>query len=168
MTLIPAAKTAHRGPSRPTLIRTALGVSAAAIVGSAATDPGSAWYRKLSKPGFQPPPAAFPLAWTLLYADLAVISALALDNAPDERHATRTRRALSVDLVLNAGWSLVFFRAHRLGAATLIAAALTASSADLTRRAAAADRRGLALAPYPAWCAFATVLSAALWRRNRR
>ncbi|MEV0355148.1 TspO/MBR family protein [Nocardia sp. NPDC050697] len=150
------------------MARTTLGVATAAVVGSAATTPGSAWYRQLCKPRFQPPPAAFPVAWTLLYADLAVTSALALENAPDERYAERVQRALAANLVLNAGWSWVFFRGHRLGAATLTAAALTASSADLTRRVAAADRRGRALVAYPAWCAFATVLSAALWRRNRR
>jgi translocator protein len=49
------------------------------------------------------------------------------------------------------------------------AAALTLSSADLARRAAAADpRAGAALSPYPLWCAFATVLSAHIWRLNRR
>jgi tryptophan-rich sensory protein len=26
---------------------------------------------------------------------------------------------------------------------------------------------GVALAPYPAWCGFATVLSTAIWARNR-
>ncbi|WP_439951740.1 TspO/MBR family protein [Nocardia harenae] len=166
-TIAHAKKRPSRWPATAALARTTLGVATAAVVGSAATTPGSGWYQQLRKPRFQPPPAAFPVAWTLLYADLAVTSALAVENAPDERYAERVQRALAANLVLNAGWSWVFFRAHRLGAATLTAAALTASSADLTRRVAAADPRGRALAAYPAWCAFATVLSAALWGRNR-
>lgn len=157
----------HTWPSAGSLARTTLGVTTAAVVGSSATTTGSGWYRRLRKPAFQPPQAAFPVAWTLLYADLAVTSALALDNARDEEQAEALQRALAANLVLNAGWTWIFFRAHRLGAATLTAAALTASSADLTRRVAAADRRGRALVAYPAWCAFATALSAALWRRNR-
>ena len=44
---------------------------------------------------------------------------------------------------------------------------LTVSSADLARRVGAADRRaGLALTPYPVWCAFATALTVAIARRN--
>ena len=46
---------------------------------------------------------------------------------------------------------------------------LTASSADLTRRAAAV--RGAKAAPlglYPLWCAFATALSTHIWVLNRR
>ncbi|MEU8896092.1 TspO/MBR family protein [Nocardia sp. NPDC048505] len=146
---------------------TAAWVGAAAVIGSLASGPGGQWYRRLDKPAFQPPPVVFPIAWTLLYADIAATTALALDHTPDPAERRATRRALAANLVLNAGWTWLFFRAHRLGAATAGAAALTASGADLTRRVAAAHPRGRLLAPYPAWCAFATVLSASIWRRNR-
>ena len=44
---------------------------------------------------------------------------------------------------------------------------LAASSADLTRRTAAADpRAGAALLPYPLWCAFATLMSGHIWVLN--
>ena len=50
----------------------------------------------------------------------------------------------------------------------MAAAALTASSADLARRTAAVNPpAGAALAAYPAWCAFATVLSTSTWWLNR-
>ncbi|MFF0492031.1 TspO/MBR family protein [Nocardia sp. NPDC004068] len=148
------------------LAETGAGVAAAAAVGSLAAGTGSRWYQRVRKPWFQPPRAAFPIVWTLLYGDIAVTSARALDRAT-EAEARSLRRALAVNLVLNASWTWVFFRAHRLGAATAVAGALTASSADLARRVAAVDRSGRALVVYPGWCAFATVLSAALWRRNR-
>ncbi len=46
--------------------------------------------------------------------------------------------------------------------------ALTASSADLTRRAIATRGPvGAALGLYPAWCAFATLLSTRIWQLNR-
>ncbi|WP_338760139.1 TspO/MBR family protein [Nocardia vulneris] len=155
-----------RPPAPATLLRTGAAVAATALIGSAAAGPGSAWYRRVDKPGYQPPSAVFPIAWTLLYGDIAVTSAYALDNAaePEKRSL---RAALAVNLVLNASWSWVFFRAHRLGAATAVAAALTASSADLSRRVATTHPVGRACAAYPAWCAFATVLSAGIWRRNR-
>ena len=49
-----------------------------------------------------------------------------------------------------------------------VAALLAASSIDLARRAGAAGpgHRNFLL-PYAAWCSFATVLSAEIWRRNR-
>jgi tryptophan-rich sensory protein len=76
--------------------------------------------------------------------------------------------ALAVNLLLNAGWSWLFFGYHKLGASAVGAAVLTASSTDLVRRTAqATPRGGLALLPYPLWCGFATVLSAHIWRLNR-
>ncbi|WP_019347770.1 tryptophan-rich sensory protein, partial [Mycolicibacterium conceptionense] len=49
------------------------------------------------------------------------------------------------------------------------AAVLTASSADLTRRAVQAQGApGAILTPYPLWCAFATALSTRIWMLNRK
>lgn len=158
------------------LLRRALivggGVVATASLGSVASADGvsSRWYADLDLPPFQPPPQAFPVAWTLLYADLAVGATTAVGRlaAEDPQAARAYRRALVANLALNAAWSWTFFRWHRLGSATAVAAALATSSADLARRTrAVAPAAGTALAAYPAWCGFATVLSAAIWRRNR-
>jgi tryptophan-rich sensory protein len=113
----------------------------------------------------------FPIAWSTLYADIALTAAHTLDRleaAGRHEEATRYRRALAANLVLNAGWSWVFFRAHRLGPAAGVAALLAVSGADLVRRTAqVSPPAAAALAAYPAWCGFATVLSAEIWRRNR-
>jgi tryptophan-rich sensory protein len=151
---------------------TALGVAVAAGAGSVASaDAASWWYSRLRKPAYQPPPAAFPTVWTTLYADIAATSAVALDRFRATGQHDKARNyaaALEVNLLLNAGWSWLFFRYHKLGAAAVGAAALTASSADLVRRTAdASPRGGLALLPYPVWCGFATVLSTHIWRLNR-
>jgi len=151
---------------------TTMAVAAAAGTGSIASPRRvSAWYSGLRKPRYQPPRAAFPVVWTALYADIATTSAVAIDRFQAAgRHAEGRRyaAALGVNLLLNAGWSWLFFRYHKLGASALGAAVLTASSADLARRAAkASPRAGLALAPYPLWGAFATVLAAHVWRLNR-
>jgi tryptophan-rich sensory protein len=158
---------------RSTLAATTLAVAVAAGTGSIASPRRvPAWYSRLRKPAYQPPGAAFPVVWTALYADLATTSAVALDKLRATGQHDKARSyaaALSINLLLNAGWSWLFFRFHKLGASGLGAAALTLSSADLARRTAAADpRAGLALSPYPVWCAFATVLSAHIWRLNRR
>ncbi|OBG78451.1 MULTISPECIES: TspO/MBR family protein [unclassified Mycobacterium] len=155
-----------------TVAATGAAVAAAAGIGSVASAKGmTGWYARLRKPPYQPPGAAFPVVWTALYTDIAATSAVALDRlraAGQHDQANRYAAALGVNLALNAGWTWVFFRYHKLGAAALGAVVLTASSADLTRRAAQADEAAAAaLTPYPLWCAFATVLSTHIWWLNR-
>jgi len=57
------------------------------------------------------------------------------------------RQKLAANLILNAGWSWLFFKYQKLGASAIGAAVLAASSADLARRTAAADPRA-----GPRWC----------------
>lgn len=160
--------------------QSAAAVAATSVVGGLATDPDSRWYRSLDKPAWQPPAAAFPVVWTALYADIAAVSALTLeeldrraaeedeDGAGADEERSAYGRALALNLALNASWSLSFFRSHRPGLAAVHSAALAVSAADLARRAGRVrGTRGWALAPYAAWCGFATVLSAELARRNR-
>ena len=64
---------------------------------------------------------------------------------------------------------MLFWRGRSPGLAALESAALTASGGQLARQTARVNRpAGAALAPYVAWCGFATVLSAEIHRRNRR
>jgi benzodiazapine receptor len=157
---------------RKTIIGTGLAVMAAAAAGGVASRDGvEIWYSTIRKPGFVPPNAVFPIAWTALYTDIAATSAAAINRFRADGDDAKARAyigALGANLVLNAGWSWIFFGRHKLGLSTVAAAALAASSADLVRRAADADPKlGAALAPYPLWCGFATVMSAEIWRLNR-
>lgn len=153
-----------------TIASTSAAVAATAVAGSVGTSPDSRWYRGLDKPSFQPPGWVFPIAWTALYADIAAISALSLADLAEDGRDNEWRSyatALATNLVLNAVWSQIFFRAHRLRAAQVEAAVLAISSADLVRRSArVSPEKGVALAPYAAWTAFATVLSSALAQLN--
>jgi translocator protein len=153
---------------RRTLAGTTGAVVATAALGSVASkETSTVWYRTLRKPAIQPPAVAFPVVWTTLYAVIAGASAATLEQA-DRTSARSYRGALAANLALNASWSWVFFKAHRIGPAIDVAAALTASSGDLAKRSWGIDRRaGWALLPYVAWCGFATVLTGAIWRRNR-
>jgi translocator protein len=156
----------------PTLIATGLASAGAAAIGSIASKSGvETWYPTIAKPRYVPPNAVFPIAWTTLYADIAVTSASTIDRLRAEGDDAKTRgylAALTSNLVLNAGWSWLFFRLHKLGPSAIAAGALAISSADLARRTAQVNSKaGLALTPYPLWCTFATVMSADIWRLNR-
>jgi len=158
--------------NRSILAATSLAVAAAAGSGSIASNNAiPRWYSRLRKPSYQPPGAAFPTVWTALYGDIAATSAVTIDRFRTTGQHDKARdyaAALAMNLLLNAGWSWLFFGFHRLGASAVGAAALTASSADLVRRTAqATPRGGLALLPYPLWCGFATILSTHIWRLNR-
>lgn len=166
-----------RDHALPLVAATTAGVVAAAALGGAVTNPSERWYAALDKPAWQPPPAVFPIAWTALYAAIAATCSGALvqldeEAAEGDTGAAQKRdslaRALAVNLVLNASWSVLFFGLRRRGLATLESVALAGSSADLVRRVAATSRtRGAALAPYAAWTTFASALTTDLWRRNR-
>ncbi len=146
------------------LTAAAAGVTAA--VGALAVQPDTAWYRGLAKPPWQPPPPAFGLVWTPLYASIAWAGGHALRRA-----AGRQRRALAaslgVNLGLNATWNWLFFglRSPRAGLAGTVL--LDVSNAELIRRVGQVDTGAAgALLPYAAWCAFATALNADIARRN--
>lgn len=167
-------------------------VAATATVGTiASADVDSDWYRSLAKPNFQPPQKAFPIVWPALYGSIALASAGVLavkarkravakrreewgarPDAVQSAHEADTtrgyRRALLVNLVLNAGWSWMFFRRKDLDLALATAGGLAVSSTDLVRRAGRV-RPGLGwlLAPYAAWCTFAAVLTGSIRSLNR-
>ncbi len=158
--------------TKQSLAATSLAVVATAGIGTIGNRAQTAtWYPRLRKPAYVPPNAVFPVAWTSLYADIAATSATAIDRlraTGQHRKARQYTAALGANLVLNAGWSWLFFKYHKLGLAAVGAGVLAVSSADLARRTAdAAPGAGLALSPYPLWCAFATVMSAEIWRLNR-
>lgn len=157
---------------KSTVLATSLATTAAAVTGSVASRSSvDGWYRTIRKPRYVPPNVVFPVAWTSLYADIATTSAAVIDRLHDDKRDDEARSyavALGANLVLNAAWSWLFFANHKLGASAVGAGLLAASSADLARRAAGVDPKlGVALAPYPLWCAFATVMSTHIWRLNR-
>ncbi len=142
-----------------------------AVAGSLLTDTTSARYRRLRTPSWQPPGAVFPLVWTALYADLAVMGTTTIADAYERGDAPRGRStalALAANLALNVAWCGLFFRSRRRVVSTVTAAALAASSADLVRRAhREKPQRAWWLAPYAVWCGFATALNARIAQLNR-
>lgn len=152
------------------LAATAAATTTSAAIGALATTPESEWYLALDTPAWQPPPLAFPLVWTPLYADIAAVTATALTVLEQEgrvEEANALRRTLAANLVLNTGWSVLFWRSRQPWLSAIWCALLTAQSAHLARTVGEVDpwlRR--ALTAYPAWCGFATALNVSIALRN--
>lgn len=159
-------------PSLPRLAAAILPVALTVAVGTLSTGSNiEDWYATIEKPGFNPPNWAFPLAWTILYTMIAA-SLWRLVGARPAAGPSRTSWRLAVaaflvQLALNAAWTPVFFAAHRLGAALVVALAMLVTVLWTIRLSWRFDRLAAwLLVPYAAWVAFASVLNAAIWRMN--
>jgi benzodiazapine receptor len=126
------------------------------------------WYRTLEKPSWNPPDWVFGPVWTLLYVAMGV--ALVKVWRSDLRRG-EVRLALvlfAFQLVLNFGWSWIFFSLHAIGPAFVeIVALLIAILATLAAFARVKPSAAALLAPYLGWVSFATVLNATIWQLNR-
>ena len=117
------------------------------------------WFAALEKPGLMPPSWAFPVAWTILYILLGLVLAMIL-HARGAKGRGVLIALFAAQLLLNYGWSPLFFAAHQVEAALVVIlfmVALTIVLMALLRpvRPLAA----LLLAPYLAWLCLAAALN---------
>lgn len=125
------------------------------------------WYRTLHQPPFKPPDLAIPLAWAGLETLLAVSGYRLLRRRSSPRRS-RALAWLAGNVVGIGAWSRLFFGGRSLPASTVAAAALAGSGVGYVAAARKVDAPAAAAAvPYVAWVAFATLLTAEIWRRNR-
>lgn len=139
---------------------------AASILGGLATDL-SPWYYELHKPSWQPPDWLFAPVWITIFA-LAAISGLnAWRKAPDRSKRRRVVAVFYINLALNVGWSLLFFRLRRPDLALIEVLALWASILILMIMAWSYSRASSwLLLPYLTWVSFAAFLNFTIVRLN--
>lgn len=125
-------------------------------------EPGP-WYDALNKPSWTPPNWLFPVAWTILYAMIAVAGWLVWRRAG----FGPALAIWGVGLVLNGLWSYLMFGQQRIDLALVDIAALWVATAAFIWAALPIDlRAALLFAPYLAWVSFAAALNFAVWRMN--
>jgi tryptophan-rich sensory protein len=133
-----------------------LGFLSGQVGGSTAESP---WFAALTKPATFPPPLAFPIVWTALYALMGLAFALVC-AAWGARFRGAAIALFLVQLAINLAWSPVFFALHEIKVALAVilaldvAVLLTAALFWRVRRLAA-----WLLVPYLLWILFATVLN---------
>ena len=139
-------------------------VLAYAVLSVRWTSAGSAWYRTLPRPRWQPPDLVFGVIWPLNFGALAVAGlVVALERPP--RDGARWLLLLVASVGLALGWAHTFYVRHALGVAVLLlsgAAALTWLLLALTH--SLVPWAGWALVPYSTWLSVATALAVAYWR----
>lgn len=124
----------------------------------------TSWYQSLNQPWFTPPPWIFGPMWSVLYVLIGVAGSFLW-------HQRRTLMALWVifllQLVLNYGWSFVFFSWHQLGWAALHISVLWLLIVSFF---VIACRYQAVVAwlflPYCLWVTFAMVLNITIWQLN--
>lgn len=144
-------------------------VAGAAILGSQFTPAAGKigdWYASLKKPSFTPPGAAFPIAWTTLYA-LMAWSAFKVWKTPASKPRTAALGAWAAQLTLNAAWSPIFFGARQPKLAFADLVALQIAILAYTSLARKSDRPAAwMMLPYIGWVTFAGVLNLEIARLN--
>lgn len=123
------------------------------------------WYKSLSKPRWTPPNWLFPVAWSVLYVMIAVAGWMVWRASGENLGPALWVWVLQ--LLLNAGWSYVFFGRQDIGLALVTIAALWLSIAGFILLAWPVDESAsLLFVPYLVWVSFAAALNLSIRLRN--
>lgn len=124
------------------------------------------WYRRLDKPGFTPPDAAFGAVWPVLETGMAVGGYRLMRQEPSPRRNASIGLWI-VTTAMIGGWTQLFFRERALASSAVASGAMLATTTAYIATTHKVDRVAQATAvPLMGWLAFATVLATRVWQRN--
>ncbi len=145
---------------KPLIVSLFISLGAGAL-GAVLTKDSMEKYRNLYKPPFSPPGWVFPVVWTILFILMGIAAYLVyISDAPDKWVALKL---YVIQLLLNVGWSVIFFRlnAYQLAFAWLLLlwymVFLTAKEFYKIN-----TRAGILMIPYLIWLTFAAYLNLAI------
>lgn len=127
------------------------------------------WYPTLIKPSFNPPNWIFAPVWTSLYIMMGIAAGLVWNQITTHKEAvTKALQFFTIQLVLNALWSYLFFGLHNLILATIEVVLLWLMIFETYSQFAKINKMASYLMlPYLAWVSFASVLTASIWWLNQ-
>ena len=147
----------------------------AGIIGSVFTVSSvSTWYAVLEKPSLNPPAGVFGPVWTTLFVLMGIALFLVWKQYPKIRTNSRILKVWKiaivmffVQLVLNTGWSILFFGLKNPGLALIeIIILWLAIVVTMVWFYKISKPAAYLLAPYIAWVSFAVYLNYAIWTLN--
>ena len=125
------------------------------------------WYMEILKPEWTPPGWIFGPVWTMLYISMGI----ALWLVWESRGKTNIKLpliAFSIQLILNALWSWIFFGVHNLFVSVIeILFLLTMIIGTIYLFMKIKKVAGLILIPYALWVSFASYLNYTIWTLNK-
>jgi len=145
------------------LIPLSLGAIAGMFTAQAVPD----WYATLNKPSFNPPNWIFGPVWTTLYLLLGISFFLVW-----KQDASKIRNlailVFAVQMLLNFGWSFLFFYFNRIGFALIEIVVLWLSIVAMLILFYKINHLSAYInIPYLLWVSFATLLNAGYYFLNR-
>ena len=119
------------------------------------------WYDLLIKSNLTPPGAVFGAAWTILYALLGFALYLVIKSVRGKSEKILAYVLFGSQMLLNAGWTYLFFGLHMTAFALVVLLALFIISICMARVFYGIDRKAMLLVvPYLLWMMFAFYLNA--------
>lgn len=151
------------------LLTSVIIVQGAGLIGSLATFTSiNTWYKELAKPPFNPPNWIFGPVWTTLYLLMGVALYLVWDKGLKSKKVRFAFWLFIAHLVVNFGWSVVFFGMHSLFGGFVMIILLALCIVALIWKFYEINRvAACLLVPYLLWVSFAGVLNTAIWLLNR-
>lgn len=140
----------------------------AGVIGSLFTTPAiQGWYATLIKPEFNPPSWIFAPVWTILYIMMGVAAFLVWKQGRELRNVVLPLGIFTVQLILNALWSIIFFgiRDPKLAFIEILLLWLAILATIITFRKVSRPA-GWLLVPYLLWVSFASYLTFTIWMLN--
>ena len=148
------------------IISLALPLAVGAVAGIFTARAIPTWYTTLNQPSFNPPNRLFGPVWTLLYLLMGISLYWIWSMAPGKER-NLALLAFGAQLLLNFGWSFLFFYYKTLGLALVETAIMWVSIVVMLvffyRVKPIAAYFNI---PYLLWVSFATLLNAAYFRLN--
>jgi translocator protein len=123
------------------------------------------WYPSLEKPSWTPSGATIGAIWTILYTFKGIAAWIVWRSGSGGRQ--RPLAIYALQLVLNTGWSALFFGLRSPGLALLEIGILWLTIlATVVMFWKVSKLAGALMTPYLLWVAFAGVLNALIWKMN--
>ena len=151
--------------AKPFILTFLISIAIPLLVGTLAaflTKDSMSVYSELTKPPLAPPGWLFPIVWTLLYILMGISSAtfIIMRDPTDTEVIRRGLGYYGASLVLNFGWSIIFFNVRALTAALvwLIVLLYTVIKTIIEYKKVSPLAAYLQI-PYIAWLCFAGYLN---------
>lgn len=128
---------------------------------------GSGWYATLIKPDWTPDGSVIGAIWTTIFIFTTITALIVWKKYPRGKKFNLIISFFVINLILNIGWSFVFFAQGLIGWAVIVAGLLGLSVLPLIILTWPVSRRGaVLLLPYFLWVSFATYLNYTIWMLN--